>query len=146
MVQCPKCGEKAVKHGKRDGIQRYRCVNKHVFQLEKPQPKTSTEQSEPLKTEYYEQPEPQTTQPQPHQDFISEQPQPEPDFITEQPESEKDESEQPKKPPLPPTPLHIFTPEYNPFVKWMFDGMTAWAKLLGLIRENDKEKQQKEYV
>ncbi|MCL6579159.1 MAG: hypothetical protein K6T73_07210 [Candidatus Bathyarchaeota archaeon] len=138
MVQCPKCGEKAVKHGKRDGIQRYRCVNKHVFQLEKPQPKKPVEQSEPLETEYYEQPEQQAQQQniQPQQE----------DFITEQPEPEP-ELEQPKQPPpLPPTPLHIFTPEYNPFVKWLFDGITSWTKLLGLIRENNEEKQQKEYI
>jgi len=90
-------------------------------------------------------PEPQDTQPQ--QDFITEQPQPEQDFLTEQPEpQEEDKPEQPKKPPLPPTPLHIFTPEYNPFVKWMFDGITSWAKLLGIIKEENTEKQQKEYV
>lgn len=70
MNECPKCGEKAVKYGKRKGKQRYQCRKGHLFTLEKP----SGEHGSPS-------PEPQP-QPQP-QDIAmeiireSEKPQPE---------------------------------------------------------------------
>ncbi|MEM3458792.1 MAG: hypothetical protein QXN36_04105 [Candidatus Bathyarchaeia archaeon] len=141
IVECPKCGEKAIKHGKRDGIQRYRCKNKHVFTLEKP------EKQKPSTIEKTKEPEQQIT-PEPQQEFFSE-PQPKPEqqeqeFVSEQQPEQPQQPKQQVK--LPPTPLHIFTPEYNPFVKWLFEGMESWAKIFGLIKEQDKEKQQKEYV
>jgi hypothetical protein len=41
MVECPKCGEKAVKYGKRKGKQRYQCRKGHIFTLEKYAPSPS---------------------------------------------------------------------------------------------------------
>ena len=52
MTECPKCGEKAVKWGKRKGVQRYRCGKGHVFSLEsEPQPQP---QQQPLYTQEQE--------------------------------------------------------------------------------------------
>jgi hypothetical protein len=57
MIECPKCGEKAVKWGKRKGIQRYRCGKGHLFSLKNPSLEHGSPSREAVKTE--PQPQPQ---------------------------------------------------------------------------------------
>lgn len=62
MTECPKCGEKAVKYGKRKGIQRFQCRKGHIFTLENPSGEHGSPSPEPQpqqqpEPQYYEQPQ-----------------------------------------------------------------------------------------